>query len=68
MQLPESLQQTIAETNLTSASLKEIVEDVIEHTKQLSFRLMIASALLEKLSGETNETQEPAPATAHPNH
>lgn len=68
MQLPESLQQTIAETNLTSASLKEIVEDVIEHTKQLSFRLMIASALLEKLSGETNETKEPTPATADTNN
>jgi hypothetical protein len=68
MQLPESLQETISQTNLTSASLKEIVEDVIEHTKQLSFRLMIAAALLEKLSGEPNETKEPTPATADTNH
>lgn len=68
MQLPESLQQTIDQTNLTSASLKEIVDDVIEHTKQLSFRLMIASALLEKLSGGTNETQEPTPATTDTNN
>lgn len=68
MQLPEPIQQAIDQTNLESASLNEIVKDIIEQTKQLSFRLMIASALLEKLSGGTNEAEEPTPATTDTNH
>jgi hypothetical protein len=62
MQLPDSIQQTIDNLNLQGATAQEIAKDLIEQANQFAFRLMVASALLEKISGEVkdfaNESKE----------
>ena len=62
MQLPENIQQTINNLDLQGATVNEIAKDLVEHTNQFAFRLLVASALLEKLSGEVkdlaNESKE----------
>lgn len=55
MQLPESIQQTIDNLDLKDATVQEIAKDLVEHANQFAFRLMVASALLEKLSGEVKD-------------
>ena len=52
MQLPDNIQQTIDNLDLQGATAQEIAKDLIEQANQFAFRLMVASALLEKLSGE----------------
>ena len=62
MQLPESIQNTINNLDLQGATAQEIAKDLVEHANQFAFRLMVASALLEKISGEVkdfaNESEE----------
>ena len=55
MQLPENIQQTIDNLDLQGATAQEIAKDLIEQANQFAFRLMVASALLEKLSGEVKD-------------
>jgi hypothetical protein len=62
MQLPESIQNTINNLDLQGATVGEIAKDIVEQANQFAYRLMIASALLEKLSGDVkglaNESKE----------
>lgn len=55
MQLPDNIQQTIDNFDLKGATAQEIAKDLIEQANQFAFRLMVASALLEKLSGEVKD-------------
>jgi hypothetical protein len=55
MQLPDNIQQTIDNLDLKGATVQEIAKDLVEQANQFAFRLMVASALLEKLSGEVKD-------------
>jgi hypothetical protein len=57
MQLPESIQNTINSLNLQGATVEEIIKDLVDQSNQFSLRLMIATALLEKLTSDERHKQ-----------
>lgn len=57
MQLPESIQNTINGLNLQGDTVEEIIKDLVDQSNQFSLRLMIATALLEKLTADEGHKQ-----------
>jgi len=62
MELPEPVQQTINNLDLQGASIDEVVQDIADQSNQFAFRLLIASAILKRLSNNikpaSNEGEE----------
>lgn len=55
MQLPETIQSTIDSLDLKSTTASEVAKDLVEHANQFAYRLMVASALLERLCADVKD-------------
>jgi hypothetical protein len=45
----ESIEKAVAQIDLSNASASEVIRDVIEASSQWAFRLMVATALLDRI-------------------
>jgi len=58
----ESIEEIIAGIDLTRITAAEIVNDVMNKSNEFAFRMMVASALLERVQGkpaQQDENQQP---------
>jgi len=55
----QRVKEAVESIDITNVSPKEILEDMIEASRQFAFRAMVASALLDLVSKpQTDESQE----------
>ena len=55
----QKVREAIESIDITNVTPKEILEDMIEASRQFAFRAMVASALLDLVSKpQTDESQE----------
>jgi len=63
----QRVREAVESIDLTNVTQKEILEDMIEASRQFAFRAMVASALLDLVpKPQTNETKEPVQEDAKP--
>jgi len=58
----ESIEEIIAGIDLTRITAAEIVNDVMNKSNEFAFRVMVASALLERVQGkpvQQDESEQP---------
>jgi flagellar hook-basal body complex protein FliE len=49
-QTNESIEKAVAQIDLTNVTPSEIIKDVIDASSQWAFRLMVATALLDRIT------------------
>ena len=63
----QRVKEAVESIDITNVTPKEILEDMIEASRQFAFRAMVASALLDLVSKpQTDEIQEPIQPSAQP--